>query len=157
MKYPSILFFFVCFLWSSLEAQPIEISLPWKASVPVTLSESNYLVPSLGTELPSDGIPRYLFRQELKSVNFSSILSSVVAIEATSDESTYLTAIGFRPSDSLSYSLKVTRAGEKAMLSFSCFPFFFENGMLKKLLSVSVSLNPKAPPSINKDFAATSV
>jgi hypothetical protein len=157
MKYPSILFFFVSFLWGYVEAQTIEIPLPWKASVPVSLGEINYLVPSLGNELPSDGIPRFLFRQELKSMNFSALISSMVAIDATSDESTYLNEIGFRSSDSLNYSLKVTRAGEKAMLSFSCFPFFLENGILKKLLSVSVILSPKATPSLQKDFAANSV
>ncbi|MFM1810606.1 MAG: hypothetical protein RLZZ382_1831, partial [Bacteroidota bacterium] len=157
MKYPRILFFFVSFLWSSVVAQTIDIPLPWKAPVPVSLGEINYLVPTLGNELPSDGIPRYLFRQELKSMNFSALISSMDAVDATSDESAYLQEIGFRPSDSLDYSLKVTRAGEKSMLSFSCFPFFLENGILKKLLYVSVSLNPKAPSSLQKDFVANSV
>ncbi|MFM7596046.1 MAG: type IX secretion system sortase PorU [Flavobacteriales bacterium] len=157
MKYPICFIFAVSFFWIHLNAQTSEITLPWKAPIPVTIGESSYMAPTLDDGLPSDGIPRFLFRQELKSINLNASISSRNAIGATSEEIAYLRAVGFNPTDTLSYSLKVTRAGEIPMLSFSCFPFFLEQGILKKIVSISVNIHYQTPPSNQKDFVANSV
>ena len=157
MKYVIILSCFICFVGISLRAQSIDITLPWTAPVSLSLGEFTYLAPSLDGQVSSDGIPKYMFRKELKSIDYSCGIETMDALDATPEEVAYLSSINYVPSEAFSYDLKVTRAGQTPTLSFSCYPFFLENGKLKKLRSLSVGLSKTTPPSFNKDFVANSV
>ncbi len=157
MKYFHILGFLIGFSCFSIWAQSLEIVLPWTAPISVSFGELTYLAPTLSGEAATDGIPRFLYRKELKSVDFSSELISYNAINATAAEVNYLAAIGFDLPTSLNYSLKVVRAANLPMLSFSCYPFYIEQETVKKLTSVSVNLTKQSPSAINKDFVANSV
>jgi hypothetical protein len=157
MKYVIILSCFICFFGISLRAQSIDITLPWTAPVSLSLGELTYLAPSLDGQVSSDGIPRYMFRKELKSIDYSCGIETMDALDATPEEVAYLSSIGYIPSEAFSYDLKVTRAGQTPTLSFSCYPFFLENGKLKKLRSLSVGLSKITPSPFNKDFVANSV
>jgi hypothetical protein len=157
MKYLHILGLFICFSGLSIWAQAVEIIIPWTAPISISLGESTYLVPSLAGEASTDGIPKFMYRKELKSVDFSCELISYDAINATSAEINYLAAIGFELPTSLSYSLKVVRAADLPMLSFSCYPFYLEQGTVKKLTAVSVNLTKETPSAVSKDFVANSV
>ena len=141
----------------SLRAQSVEITLPWTEPASVMLGDANYLVPSLDNQISSDGIPRFIFRKELKSIDYSCAVESMDAIHATAAEVSYLSSIGFDASDALRYELKVTRAGVIPTLSFSCIPFFLDQGVMKKLRAITVSLSKEAPQSFTKDFVANSV
>lgn len=141
----------------SLRAQSVEITLPWTEPASVMLGDANYLVPSLDNQISSDGIPRFIFRKELKSIDYSCVVESMDAIHATAAEVSYLSSIGFDASDALRYELKVTRAGVIPTLSFSCIPFFLDQGVMKKLRAITVSLSKEAPQSFTKDFVANSV
>lgn len=141
----------------SLRAQSVEITLPWTEPASVMLGDANYLVPSLDNQISSDGIPRFIFRKELKSIDYSCAVQSMDAIHATAAEVSYLSSIGFDASDALRYELKVTRAGVIPTLSFSCIPFFLDQGVMKKLRAITVSLSKEAPQSFTKDFVANSV
>ena len=146
-----------CFSGISLRAQSVEITLPWTEPVSAMLGDANYLVPSLDNQISSDGIPRFIFRKEVKSIDYSCAIESMDAIHATAAEVSYLSSIGFEASDALRYELKVTRAGNIPTLSFSCIPFFLDQGVMKKLRAITVSLSNEAPQSFTKDFVANSV
>jgi hypothetical protein len=105
MKYLHTLSLLICFSSLSIWAQAVEIIIPWTAPISISLGESTYLVPSLAGEASTDGVPRYMYRKELKSVDFSCELISYVAINATYAEINYLAAIGYELPTSLSYSL----------------------------------------------------
>lgn len=145
------------FSGNSLRAQSVEITLPWTEPVSAMLGDANYLVPSLDNQISSDGIPRFIFRKEVKSIDYSCAIESMDAIHATAAEVSYLSSIGFDASDALRYELKVTRAGDIPTLSFSCIPFFLDQGVMKKLSAITVSLSKEAPQSFTKDFVANSV
>ena len=141
----------------SLRAQSVEITLPWTEPVSAMLGDANYLVPSLDNQISSDGIPRFIFRKEVKSIDYSCAIESMDAIHATAAEVSYLSSIGFDASNALRYELNVTRAGNIPTLSFSCIPFFLDQGVMKKLRAITVSLSKEAPQSFTKDFVANSV
>ena len=145
-----------CFSGISLRAQSVEITLPWTEPVSAMLGDANYLVPSLDNQISSDGIPRFIFRKEVKSIDYSCAIESMDAIHATAAEVSYLSSIGFEASDALRYELKVTRAGNIPTLSFSCIPFFLDQGVMKKLRAITVSLSKEAPQSFTKDFVPLS-
>jgi len=157
MKYPYILSFLICFSASTTWSQSVEILLPWTEPISVSYGESTYLVPALAGEASTDGIPRFMYRKELKSIDFSCELITYDAINATSAEINYLKSIGYELPDSFSYSLKVVRAANRPMMSFSCYPFYMNQGIVKKITKVSVNLTKQTPGPVFKDFVANSV
>jgi len=136
----------------------IELSIPWLQPESIVYEGTELVVPSIKDQSFDSGKPIFYYMEKLKSSNSTLTLKSIVSSPALSEEIAYLSKMGFNVEDNLTGEYKVTQAGLENFAVFYIFPFIKENGVVKRINSLSFEL--KSTPStiqVNKDFVTSSV
>lgn len=149
--------FFFSFLTLNPFSQTIEISVPWTGNKSITKGEISYQVPTIGNQIPNDGIIQFKTTIAVKSASLSPSLVNVNYSIASPQELAYINQMGIEIPTVFKPEMKVTRAGLEPFLSISCLPFFLENNTIYRVASFSVQLSNGPPLSHQKDFVANSV
>jgi len=136
----------------------IELSVPWLQPETIEFEGVSIIVPSIKDQSLDNGKPIFYFTEKLKSSNAELVLKSIQTTSALSEEIAFISKMGFEVGDKLTGDYKVTQAGIENFAVFYIFPFIRENGIVRRISTMSFELKSK-PSSIqvNKDFATSSV
>ncbi|MBL1278630.1 MAG: type IX secretion system sortase PorU [Fluviicola sp.] len=135
------------------------INLKWGKEKTLTQGDNSIVVPNLLGQHMDGNIPNYFWRKRLAdNTNYSINLELTSTSPATSKEINYLKS-QFIEVNQLKYDLKVAKSNTERNASLNLFPFIKENGQIKRINSVKISIGQGVAEQviIQKDFVTNSV
>ncbi len=157
MKQAIFIVFILVQILNDIRSQTLIIEVPWTSPQTLKYGETTLTVPTLGDQVSNTGIPTFIHRVPVKSLNLIPNLKSFQSVPITSQELAFLQYFQIPLKDTIDVDVKVTNAGIEPYLSLSCFPYFMGKNGIQKITSLEIDLQQKPSASINKDFATNSV
>jgi len=138
-------------------SQSSVIELNWTGQLEGTWNDQTYKAPTINGVPLDITAPNFYYSQKVKSPGIVT-LENVAFVPASLDEINFLSQFDINIPGSLKYDLKIALAARENFISFSCFPFVNQNGIIQKLVSFSFNQTVQSQQlSIEKDFVTNSV
>jgi hypothetical protein len=157
--------FLPCLVWcavilksgSIFSQQSFDLSLDWQSSMSVVVNGSTLFQPQILGQKNEIGCLTYTFSQQVKYSNADVSFNIVDEEIAPKDDIAFLNAMNCEIPDSVSYQLKVTSARNDNYLVFSMNPYFWSNGVVKRITKIRIEVIPKSTSINEKSFVTNSV
>lgn len=152
------------FFLSGFAQSNFDLALPWSGNFnTATRYDEEIKVLAIPHEYNNSGLPIYIHKHHDKGlhlINLELEATQVNTINASSFDNQYVNENNLSIPTEFTYFYNVAGSRGKSYLGVEVVPFFIENGVLKRVTTVSFSIvnkGQKPASGILKDFAATSV
>lgn len=138
----------------------LEIPVEWTESVKTEYNNVEILTPCIKNQGNNNFKPNVNYNQEVAAKYSANLeLQSLSTVEATSVDVAYLSRFDIIVPSELEGEMKVTNGGGKRYISVNFFPYIKENGQIKRITSLKISILPQSVSSNfqSKSFASESV
>ena len=154
-----LIFGFSITLLNSVLGQEDAYEIIWEEPKSITFDNKEIKLPSIKGQQLDGKMPNYYFRKDYSgSSNINLSLEVVTSDNATKNDLHYLTTQYIEVGD-LKYDLTISTANTEKHLVLNLFPFYKENGAVKRITSFKVIKTSSVNPTIykEKDFVSNSV
>ena len=156
-RYFGFIIVLLCCVFRGLGQDEI-ITIQWNEPKVITFDNQEIKLPAIqGQELDGNR-PNYFIRKELTNANVDLDLEVLTSESATKNDIYYLSSQYIEVGE-LTYELKVALSNTEKHLVLNLFPFFKENGIVKRVTSFKIIESPSKQPNFfkEKDFVSNSV
>ncbi len=147
----------ICSVFDSFGQEEI-FTISWEEPKVITFDNKEIKLPSISGQQLDGNKPNYFVRQEVANANIELTLEVVSSEGATKNDLHYLST-QYIEVGALRYDLKIARSNMEQHLVLNLFPFYKENGMIKRITSFKITKTPSSQPNVfmEKDFVSNSV